>query len=84
LKRQNKVGNRRNNADLEKKHKGSVPLGELKDISWLKEKERRFQKFQLGEEETGSTAVRDRFEERSSRKRARRRRGPTASNGSSV
>jgi hypothetical protein len=47
LERQNKIGNRRNNADLEKKYKGSVPRGELKDISWLEEKERRFQKFQL-------------------------------------
>jgi hypothetical protein len=43
-----------------------------------------FSNFRFREEETGSTAVRDRFEERPSRKWARRRRDPTASNGSSV
>jgi CBS domain-containing protein len=47
LERRNKVWNRRNNADLERKYKGKVPLPELKDVLLLEEKERRFQKFQL-------------------------------------
>jgi hypothetical protein len=35
LERQNKIGNRRNNADLERKHKGAIPLSQLKDVSPL-------------------------------------------------
>jgi hypothetical protein len=46
LERQNKIGNRRNNADLERKHKGAIPLSQLKDISPLEEQENRFRKFQ--------------------------------------
>jgi len=37
LERQNRIGNRRNNADLERKHKGVIPLSQLKDVSPLEE-----------------------------------------------
>jgi hypothetical protein len=46
LESQNKIGNRRNNADLERKHRGAVPQSELKDLSPREEQEKRFRKFQ--------------------------------------
>ncbi len=46
LESQNKIGNRRNNADLERKYRGAVPRSELKDLSPREEQEKRFRKFQ--------------------------------------
>jgi hypothetical protein len=46
LESQNKIGNRRNNADVERRQRGVVPKRELKDLSPREEQEKRFRNFQ--------------------------------------